>query len=586
MKKLCCLFLCAFLILSFVPSRAAGVTPVMRVVKCSEWVSLRATPSTKSDRLAKVYLGELVTECSASTDGFIYCNYNGKYGYILYEYLTMTDFPAYAGVLPNQMVVNCTDWVSLRSGPYESASRLRTVPLGAIVVACVQEDPKYVSCEYQGVRGYILASYLKKANYTASKMDTNVVTKADGKYPAITGPMTVVNCTDWVSLREKASANSARLARVPLGDKVDNCVQVDDRFVYCSYKNLWGYIDIQYLQGENTGGNPFDRLSGSPTRAEFDAAGDSILEFSVNGMTVEVRHAMAGDAEYMCAMFFDAYGVNLGRLDAVNQGSTELTALQAFKGGTESDPRLIWLTREALSSYGVDKTHGGMSLRWTLDMRSTWWSVGSSARFAADKDGTLYLCGYKTAPVCISHNGIPMWRAENDDPNIYWPISIKITSYGIDVTYDGGGRGAGGEPTVLSFDRNGHPAVKSGWQQYLTLRESMDPENEAVDYTYATEMDDDGALIVITCVAPGGISDFTILSTEGTELDSSGTLLVQTHEMMTLARLDKDETVGARLIFDGIIPMNALSFRDSSGAYHRYMLDFSGEDGSLMLMEF
>ena len=584
MKKLCCLCLCAFLLLSFAPSRAAGVTPVMRVVKCSEWVSLRALPSTNSERLAKVYLGELVTDCSASYDGFIYCNYNGKSGYILYEYLSMTDFPAYAEVLPNQMVVNCTDWVSLRSGPYESASRLRTVPLGAIVVACVREDPQYVSCEYQGIRGYILASYLKKANYTASTMDTKVVTKADGKYPPINGPMTVVNCAEWVSLREKASAGSARLARVPLGDKVENCVQVDDRFVYCSYKNIWGYIDIQYLQGENAAGNPFDRLSGSPSRAEFDAIGFQTLEFTVSGgMTVEVRNASAGDAEYMCAMFFDAYGNNQGRLDAVNPAVGELTGLQAFRGGTDSDPRLIWLTRESLSSYAVDKAHGGMSMRWTLDMRGTWWSVGGSACFAADTDGTLYLCGYyNAAPVCVSHNGVPLWRAENEDPDIYWPTDIKITSAGIDVTYEGGGEGG----QVLSFDRSGNPAAKGGWQQYLTLRESWDSEEETVDYTYATESEGDSTFIVITCVAPGGLSGFTILSTEGSEIDSSGALQARTHDMMTLARLDMDETVGALLVFDGIIPMNGLSFYDSDGAYHRYLMDFSGEDGSLLQMEF
>ncbi len=586
MKKLCCLCLCVFLLFSFAPSRAAGVTPVMRVVKCSEWVSLRALPSTTSERLAKVYLGELVTECSASSDGFIYCNYNGKTGYILYEYLAMTDFPAYAVVYPNLMVVNCTDWVSLRSGPYESAPRLKTVPLGAIVVACVQDTGQYISCEYQGVRGYILETYLKKANYAASSMDTKVVTKAEGKYPPINGPMTVVNCAEWVSLREKASAGSARLARVPLGDKVDNCVQVDDRFIYCSYKNLWGYIDIQYLQGENAAGNPFDRLSGSPTRAEFDQVGFNALEFTTDdGITVAVRYAMSGGAEYMCAMFFDAYGNNQGRLDAVNPEATELTGLQAFKGGTESDPRLIWLTRQSLSSYAVDKVTGGMSMRWTLDLRNTWWSVGSSACFAADTDGTLYLCGYYNAsPVCISHDGVPLWRAQNDDPDIFWPSSIQITSYGIDVTYDGGAEGENG--TVLSFDRSGNPAEKSGWRQYLDLRESWDPEEESVDYTYATEAEGDSTLIVITCVSPGGLSGFTILSTEGSQIDPSGNLHAQTHDMMTLARLDTDETVGALLVFDGIIPMNGISFYDGSGTYHRYLLDFSGEDGSLMLMEF
>lgn len=63
----------------------------MTVVNCEEWVSLRAKPSTSSARLAKVPLGETVTNCRAYSDRFTSCEYQGQSGYILTEYLALAE---------------------------------------------------------------------------------------------------------------------------------------------------------------------------------------------------------------------------------------------------------------------------------------------------------------------------------------------------------------------------------------------------------------------------------------------------------------------------------------------------------------
>lgn len=59
----------------------------MRVCNCNEWVSLRAEPDTKSERLLKVPLGNIVDNCAPAGDRFTYCEYDGQTGYILTEYL-------------------------------------------------------------------------------------------------------------------------------------------------------------------------------------------------------------------------------------------------------------------------------------------------------------------------------------------------------------------------------------------------------------------------------------------------------------------------------------------------------------------
>ena len=63
----------------------------MEVVNCESYVSLRAEPSTKAERLAKVSLGETVTNCHWYDNDFIYCEYDGQSGYILAEYLEPLD---------------------------------------------------------------------------------------------------------------------------------------------------------------------------------------------------------------------------------------------------------------------------------------------------------------------------------------------------------------------------------------------------------------------------------------------------------------------------------------------------------------
>lgn len=61
----------------------------------------------------------------------------------------------------DMIVVDCEEWVSLRAEPSTSADRVATVPLGATVTNCAWYDGDFISCEYNGESGYILAWYLE-----------------------------------------------------------------------------------------------------------------------------------------------------------------------------------------------------------------------------------------------------------------------------------------------------------------------------------------------------------------------------------------------------------------------------------------
>ena len=75
--------------------------------------------------------------------------------------------------------------------------------------------------------------------------------QADGSYATgydnLIGAMEIVNCASWASLRMYPDSTSSRLAKVPLGAVVINCYYQDDRFTYCEYNGVGGYISNNNL---------------------------------------------------------------------------------------------------------------------------------------------------------------------------------------------------------------------------------------------------------------------------------------------------------------------------------------------------
>ena len=90
------------------------------------------------------------------------------------------------------------------------------------------------------------------------------------------GSMEVVNCNEWVSLRESPSTSAARLVQVSLGAIVSNCEQVNDEWIYAEYDGYAGYILSQYLEPSD-GRITFNAMiititgEGAPLYATLDA---------------------------------------------------------------------------------------------------------------------------------------------------------------------------------------------------------------------------------------------------------------------------------------------------------------------------
>lgn len=415
----------------------------MYVVNCSEWVSLRSSPSTSAARVAKVPLGAAVTDCRTASTTFTYCTYNGASGYVLTEYLSVNapyegGSESYVGEM---RVVNCSEWVSLRSRPSTSSARLAKVPLGAVLMECTRYSSQFIYGNYNGQWGYVLSEYLSRV--------PDKVTEGDG----YVGEMTVVNCNEWVSLREAPSTSASRITTVPLGATVSNCTWYSNNFICCDYNGYTGYILSSYLQptgrsesfataaqsgesesfaaADQTAGESFAAMpqpGGAPAQSH---AGDLILEHTLLDYTVYAYHTYGTDSETLYLECVDGQGAQIWNYTTNVPFTTELQCADAFIGGTADKPLvLVYNAGEGL--YALEYLTG--QLQWLVPTATV--NLGGGICHAVDRDGTMYIGGYYGPdPVAIDVAGRVLWEAKTNR-DAYWMHEIEVTDEGVLATYD------------------------------------------------------------------------------------------------------------------------------------------------------
>ena len=153
---------------------------------------------------------------------------------------------SYDNLIGAMEIVNCASWASLRSYPDSTSARLAQVPLGAVVINCYYQDDRFTYCEYNGVGGYILNSNL---SFIYGPIGYEY------REDSYMGNMQVTNCLAYASLRDYPSTGGNLLMRVPLGEIVTNVFYHDDKFCYCIYNGVEGYIQTKNLSWVSGGGS-------------------------------------------------------------------------------------------------------------------------------------------------------------------------------------------------------------------------------------------------------------------------------------------------------------------------------------------
>ena len=271
----------------------------LTVINCREWVSLRSSPDKNSDRIAAVPLGARV-EAYYYNSEFTECYYNGCWGYILSTYLSNGSgggsSAGGANYLGQRTIVNCNEFVTLRSTPSTKAPAVTRVARGE-TVQCYEYSSEFAYCYYNGLSGYILTKYISgmggssygygggysytynTPSYSPRRSNSILYSLMDDVnfydyYPGFetfgspavgshvnedgtwtwatffeTDPgldMRVAYCNEFVSLRAEASTSSARLQKVPLGAYVLGYGEYG-KWTMCNYNGTTGWVLSEYL---------------------------------------------------------------------------------------------------------------------------------------------------------------------------------------------------------------------------------------------------------------------------------------------------------------------------------------------------
>ena len=137
-------------------------------------------------------------------------------------------------------VVNCEEWISLRSQPSTSADRLAKIPLGNSCGFIEKSSNGFSKVSYNGITGYALDKYL-------STEKPNIVQAPSSEI------LYVANCKESITLRPSDNVNSGEIMQIPLGAAVEYLGTAGNGFYKVRYNGKTGYALSQYLsKSKNT----------------------------------------------------------------------------------------------------------------------------------------------------------------------------------------------------------------------------------------------------------------------------------------------------------------------------------------------
>lgn len=142
--------------------------------------------------------------------------------------------PRNEAVISTKFVAYCDDWVSLRTNPNRHADTIIRIDYGEPVGYIEPSSNGYYKVNYNGRTGYVLAAYL---------IDEQPPPKAQTRFDL----MRVVNCDEWISLREWADADAEVILTIPLGKEVEYIGDAGNGFYKIRYQGSVGYADSYYL---------------------------------------------------------------------------------------------------------------------------------------------------------------------------------------------------------------------------------------------------------------------------------------------------------------------------------------------------
>ncbi|MCI6004612.1 MAG: hypothetical protein SOY73_07035 [Blautia sp.] len=355
-------------------------------------------------------------------------NYSGEAGEVLYH--SDSGEPILLRCNVSECVADCQ--VTIEDSQREVLTWVPMISLYDGTVSVPWDAPFVYDATYDVVEGY--------------GIDTESEYEYEGGYEGEENLLTimkVVNCNEWVSLREYPDVNSNRLIKIPLGALVHNCVRYSDEFVFGEYNGLYGYVlsdYLEYFSDEIYSGEGDSRYSDNGYfynsilyYEELMSSGNEILNYSNDRYHV-VAVRSYDNGETLCVGCYNSENEPLwGYITGVNE-VTELTATDAFVTVTGERPGVI-IGNSLQGLHMIDMETG--EVLWLRSYEEL--HLTGSVCLASDEDGTMYAAGYYGAEiVAIAEDGTILWWADPDNNDVYWPYEIIVEDNVIVVNYFSG----------------------------------------------------------------------------------------------------------------------------------------------------
>ena len=223
------------------------------VVNCEEGISMYTSADVSSAELCRIPLGAGVSYIQTEANGFYKITYQGLTGYAFAENLSATA-PQVVEKYVTYYVVNCNEYITLRTQPDVSADAVCRVPLGSSVSYISTADNGYYKVNYNGETGYALASYLSQDPKAHSKPQENTGSLSGGIYATCY----VVNCRQSITLRTSPNTSAGEYCQIPLGAAVSYISASSNGFYKVIYNGQVGYALASYLSFTKPSGGHYD----------------------------------------------------------------------------------------------------------------------------------------------------------------------------------------------------------------------------------------------------------------------------------------------------------------------------------------
>lgn len=239
-------------------------------------LNLRASASSGGKVLAQIPYGTWITVYTRGSEWSLTA-YNGQIGYVMTKYLSFgvpvpTSIPTLAPIaVPTEVPGGQAAWVAtsggslnLRTTPSSSAKVLLKIPNGTPVQLMVR-GTFWCAVVYQGTSGYVMTSFLRFPEDTATAAPTPLPTAAPTAAPAVSGQTAFVSTTGGsLNLREYARSGAKILLTIPNGAQITVTGRGNG---WCAvyYQGNSGYVMTAYLRF------PSDAVTAIPTAAPTPA---------------------------------------------------------------------------------------------------------------------------------------------------------------------------------------------------------------------------------------------------------------------------------------------------------------------------